>query len=396
MNAKINSRLIWVCLSVVVLLPMSTDIYIAGFPAMSQFFATKHIGNVISVYLLGLAVSQPFYGPLLDRFGRRPVLVIGLFIYVVGTALTLLTHNYGLFLSARFIQAIGACSTISVAFAMIHDTWHEDEHALVKAMGILMAIIGIFPAISPFIGSILTTIMGWRLCFYFLFALGFLYLVWTLIFTHETQEAKNVHAMKGSHIWNNYKSLFLRKNYILYSLTSAFSYGVMFAYLTVASLFIVADFGFSMLTLGWVSLVLGGIIFVCSIYVPRLVKKIGLTKTAAIGVTILAFGALLMLICGFVWGSSIYTFVVPMVVVVMGVGFVRPVASAGAMIGVEKDLSGSAAAGFSFVSFIGATICSTLAGFFHATVSIFAAYILLVSILAIISASMNHRHGIQS
>ena len=131
--------MLWACLSVVVLMPLSTDIFIAGFPVMSKLFGTGHIGLVISFYLAGVAVSQPFYGPLLDRFGRKPVLILGLLIYLLGTGVTLVTSDYPFFLLARFIQAVGACSLIAFVFAVIHDTTHDEPHKLSAAMGVLMA-----------------------------------------------------------------------------------------------------------------------------------------------------------------------------------------------------------------------------------------------------------------
>lgn len=393
MTQKMSNSVLWLCLYVVVVMPLSTDMFIAGFPAMSQYFHTIHIGWVISAYLIGNAVAQPFYGPLLDRFGRRPVLIIGLVIYVLASAVTLFAGTFWLFLLARFCQALGACSTLAGSFAIIHDVKHHDEHALVSAMGCLMAIVGVCPAVSPLIGSVLVSLGDWRLVFGVLFILGCVCLVIILLFFCETQAEKNLSAHKLQHILTNYHSLFIQKHYLLYCITSALSYGMIFAYLTVASLFIIRDFHYSVMTLGWVSLVLGVLIFICSIYVPRLVKRIGLTKGAFIGVVLLLAGAVVMGIVDMLFGSNFYTFVGPMLIIVLGVGFIRPIASAGAMIGADKKVAGSASSGFSFVSFIGAGIITAIVGHFSHNVGQFALFMGVLALLALVVALLNHRHN---
>ncbi len=386
-----SRRMLWACLSVVVLMPLSTDIFISGFPEMSEFFSTKHIGLVISFYLAGLAISQPFYGPLFDRLGRKPVLLMGIVIYLLGTLITLITDQYTLFLMARFIQAMGACSLITGVFSIIHDETHDEPHQLSAAMGVLMAMIGSSPAISPLLGSSLIAISNWRVTFYFLFIVGCLYFISILFFFSETQANKNLSALEYKHIWNNYKRVFSNKRFLLFSLTSGLSYGIMFSYLTVSSLFIMITFGFSVMTVGFISLFLGCILFVCSICVPRLVKRIGLAQSALMGTLLLAAGSFLELVAGYIIGSSIYTFIIPILIVVMGVGFVRPVASTGAMLGVEKDVSGSASAGFSFVSFLGGSICSAVVIHFSKSVPIFGGFILGLSLLAILVAWWNSK-----
>ena len=80
-------------LSVCIIVPFSNDIFISGFVEMKNYFDTANISLVLSVFFFGLAVSQPIYGPLLDRFGRRPVLLMGLWIFTLASAQVMLTHS---------------------------------------------------------------------------------------------------------------------------------------------------------------------------------------------------------------------------------------------------------------------------------------------------------------
>ena len=386
---KINNKLLWLCLSAVVLTPLSNDMFISGFPEMSVFFSTSHIGLLISFYLIGIASAQLFYGPLLDRYGRRPVLVIGLFIYLIGNGLMLTTSNFPLFLFARFIQAIGVCSTIGTSLAILHDT--RQGHAFVASMGVLSAVIGICPAISPFFGSILTTHFGWKSNFYVLFGLGCFYFLVIAIFFRETQESKNLLATSRAHIWGNYRSLCGRKAFRLYCLVSALTYGVLFSYVTVAAPFIITSFKMPIMTVGWVALILGALIFLCSLLVPKVVKVIGLPKMALIGVITLTCGAVLMLVCNIIFGPGFYTFVGPMLVVIIGVGIVRPVVAVGAMQTIEKNLSGSASAGFNFTLFVGGAFFSGIAAHYSHHVMDFVILIVVASLLALVAAIRNYR-----
>lgn len=191
--AKLSGMLFWLCLTVVVIVPFANDMFIAALPAMQVFFNTKHMALAISAFLLGLALAQPIYGPLSDRFGRKPVLLSGLFIFVLGSSMTLLAHDFYLFLLARFIQALGACSAIVSALAMLRDT--QDEQQLVRSVGVLMAIVGVCPAMAPLLGAMLTELFSWYANFVFLWLLGVFYLLVIAVFFRETQEQKNLQAL---------------------------------------------------------------------------------------------------------------------------------------------------------------------------------------------------------
>jgi len=120
MNLK--RSLFWLCLTCVIILPFANDMFIAALPLMKVVFKTTHIGWMISFFLLGIALSQLFYGPLSDRYGRKPVLLGGLCVFIIGTGFLLIADTFRLFLLGRFIQAIGGCSVIVSSLAIVRDT----------------------------------------------------------------------------------------------------------------------------------------------------------------------------------------------------------------------------------------------------------------------------------
>ena len=134
---------------------------------MRDVFNTNHVGLCLTVFLAGLAVAQPIYGPLSDRFGRKPVLLAGLIIFLLGSLITISSINFNFFLCGRFVQALGACASIITCLAVVRDTQHETK--LAKVIGIMMAVIGICPAVAPLFGSYLTHGFGWKANFFLLF-----------------------------------------------------------------------------------------------------------------------------------------------------------------------------------------------------------------------------------
>ena len=107
--------------------PFNMDMFISGLPEIGIYFKTENPSLILSVSLLGIAVAQLFYGPLLDRFGRKPVLVTGLWIFTLASTETILVHSFSLFLVGRFVQAIGACSAITAAFATARDIYDKEK-----------------------------------------------------------------------------------------------------------------------------------------------------------------------------------------------------------------------------------------------------------------------------
>ena len=390
---KSVNTLFILCLTVVVIVPFSNDIFISAFPVMTKVFNTEHIGMVISVFLTGLALAQPVYGPLSDRFGRKPVLLAGLLIYLLGSTSSLLVHNFHIFLLARFIQAVGACSTIISAIAMLRDTLKGQQ--LIRSMGVLMAIIGVCPAVAPLLGAVLTNWLGWQGGFIFIWLLGVLYLILIAACFRETNLHKNIHALKWRHIFYNYLSLFKDAAYRNYCIISGLSYGTLFTYFALSSIYIIKLFSFSLLSFGLILFANGIIILFSSLFIPRLAGRIGLPKACLFGTSFLVTGALLMLLCNLIFGANIYTYMLPMSVITLGVGFIRPTASAGAMSQAKKTLAGSAAAGFNFMSFVGGALCSAFGGFLIAAPIYFSIFALFLGLLAVLFACFLRRHGLK-
>ena len=129
-----------------------------------------HVQLVLSLYLAGIAAGQLVYGPLSDRFGRRPVLIAGLAMFLLGTLLCGLAPSLGLLIAGRVLQGVGACAGVVLARAIIRDVYEREAAA--RGLALVMMAMTLAPAVSPAFGAYLTEWVDWRAIFALLGVLG--------------------------------------------------------------------------------------------------------------------------------------------------------------------------------------------------------------------------------
>lgn len=172
--------------------PMSVDLYVPSMPAIAVALAAPpaHVQLTISLYLVGLAIGQIIYGPISDRFGRKPIIVLSFALYCAATLICLTSTSIAMLVAGRFLQALGVSGSIVVVRAVVRDLYEGARagHQL-SSMGMLM---GFAPIIAPLTGGTLQTAFGWRAGFVFLIAIGALagFLAWRFLpETHRMRAA---------------------------------------------------------------------------------------------------------------------------------------------------------------------------------------------------------------
>jgi DHA1 family bicyclomycin/chloramphenicol resistance-like MFS transporter len=166
---------------------LAMHIFVPALPAVAHDLGAS-IGEMqmtMSVYILGLAVGQLIYGPLSDRFGRRPVLMGGLVIYALTSIAASFVPDVRVLIAARLLQALGGCAGLVIGRAILRDTGSPREAGRRLALMNLMVAIG--PGTAPIIGGAMASFLGWRSIFYFLAALGAVNFVATWLLLPETR-----------------------------------------------------------------------------------------------------------------------------------------------------------------------------------------------------------------
>ena len=195
---------------------------------------------VVSAYLLGLATAQPFNGFLCDRFGRRPVMLIGFAIFVMASTAAAFTTNLGAMIAFRFLQAAGVSVGTVVSRAVVRDT--RDAFGSAVAMSYIAAVMGFSPIFAPIVGGWLGSIGGYFAVFLFTAVVGAIFWILMYFKLPETLDPKNARA-KWSDWMRNYRVLLSSRLFIGYSLIFGFVQGSFFSFLAVGAAVFKAEFG---------------------------------------------------------------------------------------------------------------------------------------------------------
>ncbi|HYA65772.1 MAG TPA: multidrug effflux MFS transporter [Burkholderiaceae bacterium] len=263
--------------------PLSTDLYLASLPHLARYFQTSPAvaQQTLSLFVFGFAVAQLLAGPVSDRFGRRPVLLAGLLLYVVTSVVCAAAPSIVVLLAARLAQAVGCCTAVVIARAIVRDVHAPEEGARVVATA--TSVMALAPLLGPIAGGYLQVLFGWRAAFVVLamFGAGLTLLTWRVL--HETNQQKNATALQLSGLVRGYREILAVPAFWAYTLPGALSYGSIFVFISGAP-FALTDalkmptvwFGFA-----WAFGVSG--FLTGTVVCRRLLVGIGIARTASIG-----------------------------------------------------------------------------------------------------------------
>lgn len=157
--------------------PLVTDMYLPALPGMANYFSTtaSMVQLGLTTSMIGLAVGQLIFGPLSDKFGRRPLLLASMLVFIVSTLLCIYSPNIETFIALRLLQGIAGAGGIVISRSVATDMFSGKE--LAKSMAIIGAINGVAPVAAPVLGGFFTDIIGWRGIFWILLGIGILLLM---------------------------------------------------------------------------------------------------------------------------------------------------------------------------------------------------------------------------
>lgn len=326
--------------------PMSMQAIMPALPALATFFrediAVAQL--TISLYLVGLACSQLLVGPLSDKFGRRPVILVGLGLMVLSNVAGIFATTLPQLVAARVVQALGAASGLAVGRAMIRDLYDRDRAA--SMIGLVVGSMMIAPMIGPFIGGTLETVYGWRTIFWFLGLVSLVIFLWAWFILPET---RRVQTGPAAGFLNDVRALAASPQYYGFVIAQALAAGTFFIFASGGAYVAIMQMGRSSAEYGaWFAL--GSIAYMAgNLSSSRLTPKIGSSRMIWIGLTIQIIGSALNLTWGLV-GLNVYPswFFITQMIVAYGNGYVMSNLAAGA-VSVRPQAAGTASGITGFV-----------------------------------------------
>ncbi|MDP4021706.1 multidrug effflux MFS transporter [Methylobacterium sp. NEAU 140] len=303
----------------------------------------------ITVYLVGLAGGQLLYGPLSDRYGRRPVLIGGLALYLAGLLLAIPATNIGLLLVARVLQSLGACGSLVIGRAMVRDVSTREDAA--KKLAILTTAMTLTPALAPAIGGVVSGAFGWRAVFVVLAGivagLGAL-----VVFTLPETNRHKVALPGAAAILSGYLRLVRVPAFRAYLVAGACGGTSLYAFLAVAPFLLVDRLGRSAQEVGFDCLIVVFGMVGGAVLASRLAARVPIRRAARGGNLLCIVSALALLAIDRTGMLTVVTLIAPLFVYAVGVGLLSPNAVAGLM-NVDPHAAGSASSlyGFTQMSF---------------------------------------------
>jgi len=248
---KNRSLIILVLGALIALSPFSIDMYLPAFSAIADSLDTNiaRVGYSLTSYYAGLCAGQLIYGVLIDRFGRKKPLMIGLFIYLIAGAGCALAPDINFLIGVRLFMALGGCVGMVAARAVVRDLFPIEDTA--KILSILVLVMGVAPIIAPTIGGFVNTALGWRWVFGVMAVIALALILAVRLILPETKGDDPSVSLKLSAIFPQYTVILKNRGFVIYSLAGGISYAGMYAYIAGSPFVFMEKYGFTDRSYGW-------------------------------------------------------------------------------------------------------------------------------------------------
>lgn len=312
--------------------PLSTDMYLPSLPAIGGALGSSaaEVQLTLSVFLVGFALGQIAYGPLADRYGRKPVLMVGLALFTAASIACVLAWSIEALIAARFVQALGACGPVVIARSIVRDLYAGPRAG--QELSRMGSIMGLVPAVAPVLGGLIETAFGWRATFGATVAFGLLASAAVLWGLPETLRQRAPEVPSPASILRVYREIARHGGFRAYLGLVVLGYAGLFAYISGSSFVLQGLYGLGELAFG-IAFSVGVIGYITgTLLATRLNPRLGLDTTTGFGAGCLALGGVLMVATVVAGWASPAAIVGPMVVFMLGVGLAFPSSIAGALV----------------------------------------------------------------
>lgn len=323
--------------------PITSDLYLPALPALTQEFGAtmSHAQLTLSAMLLAFGVSQMFWGPLSDRWGRKPVLLTGLCIYSLAAVFCVLASSIDILIFWRSVQGAAMGAVVMCGRAIVRDLYKPDRGA--RVMSKALTGLGLIACVSAPIGAWLTERYSWHVALSTLVVFGLASIFCVLFFYKETIQRKNKFALQWRVMLKTWWRILKNPVFVAFTCLSIGSFGGLFTFLVTSSFVFIQLVGLSRIEYGWVmgsmSFAYIGGTFLCR----RLLPSFGVQGTVAIGGALTLAGGLLMNVSALMGWNTVLGLVGPFYLFVIAHGIHQPCGQSGA-VGPFPKAAGAASA----------------------------------------------------
>ncbi|AHM61315.1 Bcr/CflA subfamily drug resistance transporter [Flammeovirgaceae bacterium 311] len=338
--------------------------YLPGFPAIAKDLQTDiaHVGFSLTSYFIGISVGQLFYGPIIDRYGRKKPLLIGLFLYLLAAIGCAFAPDVFWLIGLRLLLALGGCVGMVAGRAIVRDLFPASETA--KVFSTLILVMGVAPIVAPTIGGFVTASLGWRFIFVTLtfIAAALLFLVFR--FLPESKQPDASVSLQPKKVLKDYLMVLKDPEFITYAIAGSIAFAGLFAYISGSPFVFMEFFGLSETHYGWL-FGLNAFGFILGSQINRLWLKRKTAEQITRRASIFQWVLGLLLAVGSVWGVLNIT---GTLVLIFGFlfcsGFIAPNATAVALQPFTR-YAGSASALLGSIQMVAGALASVAVSFFH-------------------------------
>ncbi|MEC7030325.1 MAG: Bcr/CflA family efflux MFS transporter [Pseudomonadota bacterium] len=331
----------------VALFALGLDFFIPIVPHLNDLLAVSEetMQITLSAFMLTCAIAQIVTGPLCDQYGRRPVALISLGVFIIGSIIAPLYPSFYLLLLARLLQALGASGTFLCAYTTVRDLY-PDASSSAKMYSYINVCISQSPILAPAIGGFVAQQTVWQSVFVILTLTGLITL-WSS-FTYYTETAPCKHPIHYAHLKRSYYHVLINRNFQVYSLAAATGMGSFFMFFSQSPYIIMDVLNYSKPLFGIFFGMVGCSFFLSSLFTSHICNRVGPHATVEIGSGLMALGGGLLILLHMTIGTSIVGFIGPMMLVVAGAALTIGAGLAGTM----QPFGSIAGIAFSAVGFV--------------------------------------------
>jgi DHA1 family bicyclomycin/chloramphenicol resistance-like MFS transporter len=338
---------------------LAMHIFVPALPEAARDLGSS-VGGMqmtMSVYILGLAFGQLVYGPLSDRFGRRPMLMAGLGLYTVAGLAAAFVPDVQTLIVARLLQALGGCAGMVIGRAILRDTALPQEAA--RRMAVMNLMVAVGPGAAPLMGSALAASLGWRSIFFGLAALGVVNVLFALWLLPETRAGGAKPAV--GNLARNYGRLLVSPAFLGYAIGGGCATTSMYAFISASPFIFVRQLHRPDYEVGiYPAIVMVGL-WLGTVAATRLIPRLPIDRLAVWANVLSVTASFSLLGVALTGHLSVPLVIGPMFFFAMGAGVVSPAALTQA-IGVNPQVIGSASGLYGFSQMGVGAICTALAG----------------------------------